>query len=350
MGLFSRAENMAGLDLGSSAVKAVELRRVRAGFELVRAGLEPLEPGAVAEGAIEDAESVAEAIRRVFNRSRIRSRKVATSVSGHSVIVKKLTLPAMSREELVEAIQWEARQVIPFDLSDVHLDHQVLAGAPGREDTQVLLVAARKERVGSRLEAIAGAGLSPVIVDVDGFALHNAYEANYGRGSSVTTALLHIGAGVTNLVVTRGGIPLFTRDLSAGGNQLTGLLQQQLRIDFEEAERMKKESALEALEAGPSGALLQSATETLLLETRKSLDLFEAAAEGESIQRVYVSGGCSELAGLMERLQSGLDLPLEPLDPFKSIAVGRGVDKESLYRQASSLAVAVGLALRGFHD
>ena len=350
MGLFSRAENMAGLDLGSSAVKAVELRRVRAGFELVGVGLEPLEPGAVAEGAIEDAESVAEAIGRLFSRSRIRARKVATSVSGHSVIVKKLTLPAMSREELVEAIQWEARQVIPFDLSEVHLDHQVLAGAPGREDTQVLLVAARKERVASRLETIAGAGLSPVIVDVDGFALHNAYEANYGRGSSVTTALLHIGAGVTNLVVTRGGIPLFTRDLSAGGNQLTGLLQQQLRIDFEEAERMKKESALEALEAGPSGALLQSATETLLLETRKSLDLFEAAAEGESIQRVYVSGGCSELAGLMERLQSGLDLPLEPLDPFKSIAVGRGVDKESLYRQAPSLAVAVGLALRGFHD
>ena len=350
MGLFSRAEIPAGLDLGSNAVKAVELRRVRAGFELVGAGLEPLEPGAVAEGAIEDPESVAEAIRRVFSRSRIRSRRVATSVSGHSVIVKKLTLPAMSREELEESIQWEARQVIPFDLSDVHLDHQVLAGAPGRKDTQVLLVAARKERIASRLEAIAGAGLSAVIVDVDGFALHNAYEANYGPGASVTTALLHIGAAVINLVVTRGGIPLFARDLSAGGHQLTELLQKQLGIGFEEAERMKRESLVEALEAGPSGALLQSATETLLLETRKSLDLFEAAAEGESIQRVYVSGGCSELAGLTERLQSGLGLPLEPLDPFKSIAVGRGVDEESLYRQAPSLAVAVGLALRGFHD
>lgn len=350
MGLFSGAEILAGLDLGSSAVKAVELRRVRAGFELVRAGLEPLEPGAVAEGAIEDPESVAEAIRRVFSRSRIRSRRVATSVSGHSVIVKKLTLPAMSREELEESIQWEARQVIPFDLSDVHLDHQVLAGAPGRKDTQVLLVAARKERVASRLEAIAGAGLSAVIVDVDGFALHNAYEANYGSGSPVTTALVHIGAGVTNVVVTRGGVPLFTRDLSAGGQHLTELLRKQLGIGFEEAERMKRESPVEALEAGPPGALLQSATETLLLEIRKSLDLFEAAAEGESIQRVYVSGGCSELAGLTERLQSGLGLPLEPLDPFKSIAVGRGVDEESLYRQAPSLAVAVGLALRGFHD
>lgn len=350
MGLFSGAEPLVGLDLGSSAVKAVELRRVRAGFELVRAGIEPLEPGAVAEGAIEDADSVSAAIRRVFSRSRIRSRKVATSVSGHSVIVKKLTLPAMSREELEESIQWEARQVIPFDLSDVHLDHQVLESAPGGEDIRVLLVAARKERVASRLEAIAGAGLSPVIVDVDGFALQNAYEANYGPGSSVTTALLHIGAGVTNAVVTRGGLPLFTRDVSAGGRQLTELLQKQLGIEFEEAERMKKESAAEALEAGPCGALLQSATETLLLEIRKTLDLFEAAGEGESIQRVYVSGGCSELAGLTERLQSGLDLPLEPLDPFKSIAVGRGVEEESLYRQAPSLAVAVGLALRGFHD
>lgn len=350
MGLFSGTDNLAGLDLGSGAVKAVELRRLRAGFELVRAGLEPLQPGAVAEGGIEDPDSVAAAIRRVFSRSRIRSRKVATSVSGHSVIVKKLTLPVMSREELEESIQWEARQVIPFDLSDVHLDHQVLPSAPGGEDTQVLLVAARKERVASRLEAIARAGLSPLIVDVDCFALQNAYEANYDSGSSVTAALLHIGAAVTNVVVTRDGIPLFTRDLSAGGNQLTGLLQRQLRIDFEEAERMKKESAVEALEAGPSGALLQSAMETLLLEIRKSLDLFEAGAEGESIQRVYVSGGCSELAGLLERLQNGLDLPLEPLDPFKSIAVGRGVSEEILYRQAPSLAVAVGLALRGFHD
>jgi len=350
MGLFSGTEPLAGLDLGSGAVKAVELRRVRAGFELVRAGLQPLEPGIVADGGIEDPDSVAAEIRKVFSRSRIRSRKVATSVSGHSVIVKRLTLPVMSREELTDSIQWEARQVIPFDLSDVHLDHQVLAGAPGSQDTQVLLVAARKERVAGRLEAIARAGLSPVIVDVDGFALQNAYEVNYGPGSPVTAALLHIGASVTNVVVARGGIPLFTRDLSAGGHQLTQLLQKQLGIEFEEAERIKKESAVEALEAGPSGALLQSATETLLLEIRKSLDLFEAGAEGDSIQRVYVSGGCSELAGLMERLQSGLDLPLEPLDPFKSIAVGRGVDEESLYQQAPSLAVAVGLALRGFHD
>ena len=350
MGLFSGGDILAGLDLGSSAVKAVELRRVRAGFELVRAGVEPLEPGAVAEGAIGDPDSVAEAIRRVFSRSRIRARKVATSVSGHSVIVKKLTLPAMSPEELEESIQWEARQVIPFDLSDVHLDHQVLGEAAAGGDTQVLLVAARKERVASRLGAIARAGLSPLIVDVDGFALQNAYEANYGAGSAVTAALLHIGAAVTNVVVTRGGVPLFTRDLSAGGNELTGLLQKQLRIGFEEAERMKRESGVEALEGGPAGALLHSVMETLLLEIRKSLDLFEAGAEGESIQRVYVSGGCSGLAGLFDRLQSGLDLPLEPLDPFKSIAVGKGVNEESLYQQAPSLAVAVGLALRGFHD
>lgn len=350
MGLFSADKPLAGLDLGSGALKAVELRRVRTGFELVRAGLEPLEPGAVAESAIGDPDSVAGAIRRVFSRSRIRAGKVATSVSGHSVIVKKLTLPAMSRQELEEAIQWEARQVIPFDLSDVHLDHQVLGNAPAGEDTRVLLVAARKERVASRLEAIARAGLSPLIVDVDGFALQNAYEANYGPDSPVTVALLHVGAATTNLVVTRGGIPLFTRDLSAGGSQWTGLLQEQLQVDFEEAERIKQESSVEVLEAGPAGALLRSVMETLLLEIRKSLDLFEAGAEGESIQRVYLSGGGSVLAGLIDRLQSGLDLPLEPLDPFKSIAVGRGVNEESLYQQAPSLAVAVGLALRGFHD
>ena len=350
MGLFTAAESLAGLDLGSSAVKVVELRRVRAGFELVRAGLEPLEPEAVEGGSILDPDSVAEAIRRVFTRNRIRTKKVATSVSGRSVIVKKLTLPAASLQELDESIQWEARQVIPFDLSDVQLDYQVLESASAGGDAEVLLVAARKERVSSHLGVIAQAGRSPLILDVDGFALQNAYEANYRPGSSVTAALLHIGAAVTNLVVTRGGVPLFTRDLSAGGNQLTGLLQKELRIGFEEAEQVKKDSTVEALEEGPAGALLHSALETLLLEIGKSLDLFEAAAAGESIQQVYVSGGCSSLEGLIDRLQGRLDLPVEPLDLFKSIAVGREVNEESLYQQAPSLAVAVGLALRSFDD
>ena len=191
MGLFTAAESLAGLDLGSSAVKVVELRRVRAGFELVRAGLEPLEPEAVDGGSILDPDSVAEAIRRVFTRNRIRTKKVATSVSGRSVIVKKLTLPAASLQELDESIQWEARQVIPFDLSDVQLDYQVLESASAGGDAEVLLVAARKERVSSHLGVIARAGRSPLILDVDGFALQNAYEANYRPGSSVTAALLH---------------------------------------------------------------------------------------------------------------------------------------------------------------
>ena len=318
MGLFSGTESLVGLDLGSSAVKAVELRRVRSGFELVRAGMEPLEPGAVAEGAIEDADSVSAAIGRVVSRSRIRSRKVAISVSGHSVIVKKLTLPAMSREELEESIQWEARQVIPFDLSDVHLDHQVLGSAPGRHDTRVLLVAARKERVASRLEAIAGAGLSPVIVDVDGFALQNAYEANYGPGSSVTDRT----ASYRRCRHQRGGDPGRRPAVYA---RLVGWWPPVDRIAPEAARDRFRGSRAdeEGKRCGSPGSRSVGRTSPIGDRDTAAGDSQDPGPvrgwldEDESVQQVYVSGGCSELAGLIDRMQNGLDLPLEPLEPLQ---------------------------------
>ena len=202
---FARAKPLVGLDIGSSAVKVVELRRFKGGYELSGAGLQPLAAGTVVDGAIADARSLADSIQEIFSRHTIKNKNVATSVAGHAVIVKKISLPAMSREELDESIQWEAEQHVPFDAADVNLDYQVLEGASGSGEAEVLLVAAKKDKILSHTEVIAQAGRSPLVVDVDAFALLNAYQSNYRPASSMTAALLNIGASIMNVVVTRGG-------------------------------------------------------------------------------------------------------------------------------------------------
>ena len=218
MQLFSRQKPLVGLDIGSSSVKAVELRQAKKGYELVHAALEPLASDTVVDGAIMDALSVADSVSKIFSEQRIKTKSVATSVSGHSVIVKKIPLPVMSEEELSESIQWEAEQHIPFDISDVNLAYQVLNTASSSNTTEVLLVAVKKDKILNHTNVITQAGKSPVVVDIDAFAIQNAFEASYAPASNSTVALLNIGASIMNIVVTKGGTPLFTRDVSAGGN------------------------------------------------------------------------------------------------------------------------------------
>ena len=244
MQLFSRQKPLVGLDIGSSSVKAVELRRVKKGFELIHAGLEPLASDTVVDGAIMDALSVSDSIGKVFTGQKIKTKTVATSVSGHSVIVKKIPLPVMSEEELEESIQWEAEQHIPFDISDVNLDYQVL-NTESAASSDVLLVAVKKDKILNHTNVITQAGKVPVVVDIDAFAIQNAFETNYNPAPNATIALLNIGASIMNIVVTRGGMPLFTRDVSVGGNQFTDALQKDMNLSFEEAEQVKQGKSIE---------------------------------------------------------------------------------------------------------
>src|SRR6202140_4447174 len=206
-----------GLDIGSSSIKAVELKNTKAGYELVSFGLEPLAQDTVVDGAIMDAPLVAGAIGTIFDRQQIRTRSVATAVSGHSVIVKRVTLPLMSEEELYDRIQSEASQHIPFDISDVNLDHQILESGDSQMD--VLLVAVKKDKILNYTNVLAQAGKTPVVVDIDAFGLQNCFEGNYDPDAGQTVALLNVGASVMNINIVRGGVPLFTRDVSVGGNQ-----------------------------------------------------------------------------------------------------------------------------------
>ena len=246
-----KGKNLVGLDIGSSAVKAVELQRKGSSYELVNLGIEPLGQDTVVDGAIMDALSVSSAIEKIFNDNRIKTRNVATSVSGHSVIVKRVTVAATEEEELYSAIPYEAQQHIPFDMTDVNLSYQALGPSAAGNGTDVMLVAVKREKILNHTNVLSQAGKTPKVVDYDGFAVYNAFEVNYGNSPNQMAALLNIGASIMNIVIGREGNPLFTRDVSVGGNQYTDTLQKELDLSFEDAERLKQGFEVPNITPGP---------------------------------------------------------------------------------------------------
>src|SRR5438094_476774 len=277
MSLFGgKSRQLVGLDIGSSSIKAVELKSTKAGYELVSFGMETLAPDTVVDGAIMDAPQVANAISKIFEAQRIKTKNVATSVSGHSVIVKRVPLPLMTEEELYDRIPSEASQHIPFDIADVNLSYQLLESMDSQMD--VLLVAVKKDKILNHTNVLAQAGKTPTIVDIDAFALQNCFEVNYEPDSAQTVALLNIGASVMNINIVRGGIPLFTRDVSVGGNQYTDALQKELDLSFEDAERLKKGDTLPSVTDDQRQQILRSVSDILTLEIQKTFDFFRAPA------------------------------------------------------------------------
>ena len=237
--LFRKSKNLVGLDIGSSAVKLVELKDVKGGgYRLVKSGLETLSPEAIVDGAIMDASLVVDTVNRLVSTANVRNQDFGTSVSGHSVIVKKISLPAMSPEELAESIRWEAEQYVPFDINDVNLDYVVLESGAG-DTMDVLLVAVKKDKIGDYTSVISQAGRNPMLVDVDAFALQNAFEANYSIEAGRIVALVNLGASVTNVNILSGSNTIFWRDISFGGNQYTDAIQKQLSLSFDQAESLK---------------------------------------------------------------------------------------------------------------
>src|ERR1700693_3716982 len=327
----SKQKALVGLDIGSSSIKAVELKNTKHGYELVSFGLEPLAQDTVVDGAIMDAPLVAGAISNIFDTQKIKTRNVATAVSGHSVIVKRVTLPTMTEEELYDRIQSEASQHIPFDIADVNLDHQLLESIDSQMD--VLLVAVKKDKILNHTNVLAPAGKNSTVVDIDAFALQNCFEVNYDPDHGQTIALLNIGASVMNINIVRGGIPLFTRDVSVGGNQYTDALQKDLDLSYEDAERLKKGEAVPGVNEEHRGTILRSVSDILILEIQKTFDFFRATASGENIQRIYLAGGTARVPGLVDLLRDEFALPIEELYPFRKIVINPGRHSEEQVRE-----------------
>src|SRR6266849_7070766 len=336
-----------GLDIGSSAVKAVELKAVGKTFRVTAFASEPVPPDSIVDGAIIDGGAVADAIRRLFENKAFKSKEVAASLSGNAVIVKKISLPVMTEAELAESIYWEAEQYIPFDIQDVSLDYQILdpgTGPDSKGTMDVLLVAAKKEKIADYTGVIAQAGRVPVVVDVDAFALQNAYELNYGLEPSAVVVLLNAGASAININILSGDQSLFTRDVSIGGNAYTEAVQKELNLPFDSAEQLKRGQPIEGVNAEEVQPILQAMTENVLLEIQKTFDFFKATAASDRIDRIVMSGGASRVDGFAQALQERFGTSVESFDPFKKIAFDPGkLGIEDVEALAPSAAVAVGL-------
>ena len=342
-----------GLDLGSSAIKLVELKERKGGeYHLQRVGVETLSPEAIVDGSIMDSSLVVDAIHKLNDSTGVKSASYATSVSGHSVIIKKIQVPTMQADELAESIQWEAEQYIPFDINDVRLDYVVLSEAePGQESMEVLLVAVKRDKVNDYVSVITQSGKSPVIVDVDTFAVQNAYELNYDLDPLKVVALVNMGAGVTNINILARGSTVFWRDISFGGNQFTEALQREFNLSFEQGEQLKRGEQADRFAAGDARPVLDAVSEEMATEIQKTFDFFDATSSEGPVDELVLSGGCALTPNLQQVLRERFGVPTELMNPLRRIRL-----KESDYPDgwlqavAPTLAVAVGLAARKVGD
>jgi type IV pilus assembly protein PilM len=350
--LFSRAKSVVGLDIGSSAVKLVELKERKGAYQVQKVAVEGLSPEAIVDGSIMDSSLVVDAIHRLNDQTKVKNANFATSLSGHSVIIKKIQVPAMSREELAESIQWEAEQYIPFDINDVRLDYVVLSeGEPGRDTMEVLLVAVKRDKVNDYVSVISQTGKSPALVDVDAFAVQNAYEVNYDLDPRKVVALINTGASVTNINILARGSTVFWRDISFGGNQFTEALQREFNLSFDQAEALKRGQQVDRYGAGEARPVLDTVSSELAGEIRKTFDFFSATSSEGPVDELVVSGGCALTPNLLQVLRERFEVPTEVMNPLKRIHFrDSDFDGQWLQSVAPMMAVAVGLGIRKVGD
>ena len=345
----SALKNLVGLDIGSSSIKAVEIQKKGSSYQLLNLGFENLMPDTVVDGQIMELNNVSNVITNIFNEHQIKTTRVAAGVSGHSVIVKNIVLPQMSEDELRESFSWHAEEHIPFDISEVNLDYQVTSSTS--DALNVLMAACKSDKIANVKQAIQLAGKQPMVIDVDTFALQNCYELNYQPKVGEIVALLNIGASTMNINIMNGARSVFARDASVGGSQYTSLLQRELGLTFEQAEAVKRGYPLpEGIEARPIQPIIETVSDILALEIRKTMDFYRATAEegDEAIQKILIAGGSSKLPGLPDYLARRFEIPVELFDPFRQIQVdGRKFDPDYMKEIVPDMAIAVGLALRG---
>ena len=353
--IFHRREALVGLDVGADAVKAVTLRRTRRGREVAAIGREPLPRGSIAGGALVGRDAVSEVIRRTLDRCGNRSRRVAAAVAGNAVIVKRVNLPLMDEDDLAASIRSEAEQHIPFDTRDVNLDYQVLqAGgvAANGASMDVLLVAAKKDKVAECAGVISRADGVPVVIDVAAFALQNAFEINYGIDPGRVTMLVNAEAGGLNINIVEGRQPLLTRDVSPRGDAGPGGAPP-LPPGLPPAEAVGFDEAQPGGDPGPEAAALVDGAggEHLLLEVEKTLGFFRSATAAGRVDELVVSGGSAGVPGFLAALEVRLDVPVSLFDPFRRVRYDSGERGEDRQRESdAAFAVAVGLALRREDD
>ncbi len=351
---FARSKTVVGLDIGSSSVKLVELKEGMGGhLHLVRLGIEPIARGAVVDDAIADPSLAADAVRKLIESTGVRNPNFATSVRG-GLIIRIIELPAMGEVELAESFLREADPYIPYDIEDAYLDYQTLTSAEeiaaGAESMEVLLVATWREKVDAYVSVISQCGKKTAVVDVEAFAVQNAYELNYGLDPQKTVALINIGASVTNVNIIVHGQSVFWRDLTIGGHAHAEALQRKLGVSFNRAERLARGESTGRHEAGTLREVLDAVSGEVARSIATYFDYFHITSE-ETVDEIVLSGGGALIPNLPNVLSQRFEVPAKLLDPFRRIRL-KEVDaqRNRLASLAPILTVAVGLATRKTHD
>jgi len=348
--LFSKKKEVVGIDIGSSSVKLVQLKDLKGSYQLVNVGIVPLPPEAIVDNTLMDSAAIVGAIKCLIASLGIKVKDIACSISGNSVIIRKIILPQMPPEELEDQITWEAEQYIPFDINDVNMDFQILS--PDSIDPSkmnVLLVASKKDIINDYMAVFNECGLVLSVVDVDSFAIQNAFELNHDAGSEDVVALVNIGASVMNINVVKDSLTLFTRDVQVGGNLYSEEIQKQLGVSSTEAESLKILS-IEAQDKSLIDVIVK-VNESVTQEIRRSLDFYNSTANDDRITKVYLSGGAAKSYKLSESISEKTGLPVEFINPFAKLKISeKEFDPEYLQEIGPLMAVTVGLATRRVGD
>ena len=339
---------LAGLDISTSGVRLVELADAGRGeLRLERYAAEPLPRGAVVDGNIENIDQVSEAVRRVWKKSGTRAKLVALGMPPASVITKKIILPAgMSEDQLEVQVESEASQYIPFALDEVSLDFDVIGQAPNSaEDMEVMLAAARREKVEDRVAIAEAAGLTATVMDIESYAARAALDRVAGAKPEQIIALFQIGAQATHVSVLQNGETIYEREQPFGGNALTQDIVRAYGLSFEEAESRKKAGDLpENYRADILSPFLESAA----LEITRAIQFFFTSTPYTRIDQLYLAGGCAALPGLLELIGSRTRIPSSIVAPFEGMSYGPLVREQQLRQEGAAYLVACGLALRRF--
>ena len=311
---------------------------------LSRVAVTPVLADAIVEGEIMDPGIVSDTIQGLFKTAGIKKKRVVVAVGGRDVIIKKIQVDRMKESDAYEVVRWEAQQHVPFDIEAVELDFQILDPDDEGLQMEVLLVAAKRELVEDKVQLLSQAGLEPEVVDVDAFALHNAFEVNYPEAMRGVIALLNIGHELTNVNILQDGVPLLTRDLNIGTRKFREDLQRERGLSAEDADGM-----LQGFERTPDlDPYIQARGEEIAVGLERAGAFLQSASrDAGSIQRVYCSGGGARVPGLTEVLSQRMRLPVEIASPIQRLAVGEGVfDTINVDEVAPLLMLATGLALR----
>lgn len=346
------AKQCIGLDIGSSSIKLTQMSLTKTGAQLASFGVQPLPPQSIVEGTIMDHSAVADAIRSLWKQLKLKNKEVAIALAGHSVIIKKIAVPSMSPDELETNIRTEAEHHIPFGKDEVEIDFHVTNPQNANGQTELLLVAAKREVVADYVQVVREAQLIPSVVDVAAFASQNAYELNYTPDGRETVVLVTVGAATSNINVVRGQTSLFTRDITVGGNNLSEEIQKRLGITVDEAEAYKIGGGEGATGVVPQEAVraMEAAAESMAGEFQRSIDFFLATTPDASLTRILVGGGSAKAAPLLRALEKRSRLNVEPIDVWRRIELPAGADRSFTDLHSCDAIVSVGLAMRAGGD